>query len=363
MKLPHGPDGVSSEWLSWALANGPADLDPQSCAVADVSPVLLTRQGAYGQIARLFVEYKHDGSAGPGTLIGKFSSPNATMRRRENTQAAYEREVRFYLELAPTVGVPVPACFFAAIDPPTGWHVILMEDLAPAAPQPGPISAADARTAVELIARLHVRFWHEPQLAPIDWVPAPTPPPDEELDREHRSFWAQFQDRVETISATVRQIGDELGPRIGTLLRHLARPGPKTIVHGDFGPGNLLYQEDADPPLFIVDWQFARQGVGLSDVAWLLTQHVEPDERRAIEVEIIRRYVRFVAESGIADYSIEDAMRDYRASILSRFRTVITSVVALPFSEEMKNRLVNERFPRFSDALVDNHCLEQLREL
>ena len=59
------------------------------------------------------------------------------MRMRDGTKAAYAHEVRFYQELAQQTELPTPVCYYSDIDLETGWHVLLLEDLAPARTGPG----------------------------------------------------------------------------------------------------------------------------------------------------------------------------------------------------------------------------------
>ncbi len=363
MQLPRTLDDLTAEWLSWALSNGPAHGELEPSAIVGVHAQLLPQQGAYGQLARVQIDYANARSPGPRTLIAKLSSPDAQMRERENTKAAYEREVRFYLELAPAMSLSVPRCYFASIDSTTGWHTILLEDLAPISASAPALTAAQAQEAIDAITRLHVHWWASPRLSQLDWIAGRIPPPDDQIESAQESFWNQFQDRVGKMNATVKQIGDELGPKIGSLLRHIDRPEVQTLVHGDLSIGNLLFREGESPRLHIVDWQLIKKSSGIWDVAWLLAQHLEPHVRSDIERLIIRRYVQTVTESNIGDYPIDVAERDYRAAILARFPTIITSVVALPLSEEVKTHIISTTFPRLCEALLDNQCLEHLREM
>ena len=42
---------------------------------------------------------------------------------------AYEAEVRFYRDVAGTVGIRTPRCHFAAIDVSTGWFTLVLDFL------------------------------------------------------------------------------------------------------------------------------------------------------------------------------------------------------------------------------------------
>jgi aminoglycoside phosphotransferase (APT) family kinase protein len=64
----------------------------------------------------------------------------------------------------------------------------------------------------------------------------------------------------------------------GLLLRRLHALDPRLIdptasedqvlVHGDFGPNNLLFDRDADAVLSVLDWEFSGVGDAVTDIAW-----------------------------------------------------------------------------------------------
>lgn len=58
----------------------------------------------------------------------------------------------------------------------------------------------------------------------------------------------------------------------GEVLRRIhSRPsvlGPGTLVHGDFGPNNLLLDPDTYAVTAVVDWEFAHLGDPIEDLAW-----------------------------------------------------------------------------------------------
>jgi aminoglycoside phosphotransferase (APT) family kinase protein len=62
----------------------------------------------------------------------------------------------------------------------------------------------------------------------------------------------------------------------GTVLRSIHAVDPSTVepgsgpslVHGDYGPNNLLVDPDTLAVVAVVDWEWAHGGDGLEDVAW-----------------------------------------------------------------------------------------------
>jgi hypothetical protein len=98
------------------------------------------------------LELESDGSV-PGSLIAKLPSPDPTSRATGIALRNYEREVCFYLEVAPTVDIRVARCYHAEWESTTGDFVLLMEDLAPAR-QGNQLTGCDADQA-----RIAVLSW------------------------------------------------------------------------------------------------------------------------------------------------------------------------------------------------------------
>ena len=62
---------------------------------------------------------------------------------------------------------------------------------------------------------------------------------------------------------------DRVLEQAGLTLRSLHPDShPPTWVHGDFGPQNLLFDESTSEVTGVLDWEFARLGDPLDDLAW-----------------------------------------------------------------------------------------------
>ena len=155
MPIPHSPADLSSSWLTMALrqghAIGAATVRDFECSAPEAG------KGFYGQIVGLKLTYDQAEADGPRSIIAKFSSSNPEMRLRPNTRRSYEREIRFYQDIAKQSVLPVPACYYADMETSTGWHVLLLEDLAPArsGSRTQSCSPAQARTAIRHRAGYH----------------------------------------------------------------------------------------------------------------------------------------------------------------------------------------------------------------
>lgn len=81
------------------------------------------------------------------------------------------------------------------------------------------------------------------------------------------------QERLETHPEQVLYVAGEtarmlLGIAVDSVPGLPHRAGGEVLVHGDFGPQNLLLDSDTGQPTAIVDWEFAHIGDRLTDIAW-----------------------------------------------------------------------------------------------
>jgi Ser/Thr protein kinase RdoA (MazF antagonist) len=75
----------------------------------------------------------------------------------------------------------------------------------------------------------------------------------------------------------------------GTVLRRIHSTtcalGTGTLIHGDFGPNNLLLDPESYEVTAVVDWEFAHLGDPIDDLAWcewiVRTHH--PDRIEALD--------------------------------------------------------------------------------
>jgi aminoglycoside phosphotransferase (APT) family kinase protein len=68
----------------------------------------------------------------------------------------------------------------------------------------------------------------------------------------------------------------------GWLEAHLPQAAETCLVHGDYRPGNLLFE--ADRISGVLDWEFAHLGSPLRDLAWLLAKSNRVDPTLAAEM-------------------------------------------------------------------------------
>jgi Ecdysteroid kinase-like family len=214
------PEALTDSWLSSVLRT-------------DVHVIGTNRigDGLVGMNIRL--ELESDGSV-PRSLIAKLPSPDPTSRATGIALRNYEREVSFYLEVAPTVDIRVARCYHAEWERATGDFVLLMEDLAPAR-QGNQLTGCDAdqaRIAVLELAKLHGPRWGDPTLGDIEWLSRRGETDAQQLG----ALWAMFlpgffNTYTKYLSAEATGVIARFGLAIVNWANH--RDAPNTVTHGD----------------------------------------------------------------------------------------------------------------------------------
>lgn len=241
----------------------------------------------------------------PVSVVVKMASPDETSRATGIALRNYEREVRFYKEIASTLDVRMPRCYFADWNSDTGDIAIVLEDMAPAeqGDQLEGCTVERARDAIGELSRLHGPRWNDESLFGIDWLQRRES--DEDATRLSQmfslfkpGFLDNYQDAVEeqTGGRGVAFI-EELERRIVPYV--MGKDQPFTVTHGDFRLDNLLFGTPAGgPPCTVVDWQTPGHGNGIGDLAYFIGAGLLPDERRAHEWELVEVYIEGLAAYG-----------------------------------------------------------------
>lgn len=361
MNIPATAADLTPGWLTSALrSTGTISSETEITAVG-VEP-LGDDRGFFSQPFRLHLNYEGPQTTAPASMIAKLSAASPEMRRRPNTMGAYEREVRFYQRLAGQTSLPVPACYYANIETDTGYHVLLLEDLAPA--QSGSREAGctpeQADLAVTRIAEFHAYWWESPQLAGLDWITDPSFDHDE-LVEAHAGWWPEFMRQAgHQLPDELIALGERLGHHRAELFETLWSTPPRTLTHADFTLDNMVFASpEGGQPFAVIDWQAVSRRRGTWDIGIFLGQ-LEPELRAGIEMDLLERYVQILANSGVRDYSLEQCLYDYKLCLLHRFGSLISTIAAMPFTPEQIQIHIDILLPRYTAALLDHDAASLL---
>jgi aminoglycoside/choline kinase family phosphotransferase len=308
--IPQSADEVTAGWLTEVL-HAAAVLPAQRSVLACASTVIGQGVGFLSRVLRVAVRYDAAVDA-PATVVVKLEPDSGEFRSFGDELHAFEREIRFYREVAAVVPLRLPRFFYGDVQANGG--VLVMEDLSFATPgdQVAGMHAGQVTATVRLIARLQARYWNNEALAALDWMPV-----SNRIDVDYEAKWPSLLEHFgNLICARGRDIGERLVGAAAWLEAEIERR-PRTIVHNDLRADNLLFGAPgtADEVL-IVDWQLASRCMGAFDVARLMGGSELPYERRGHQLEILRAWHDVLCEAGVEDYRFEDAVRDLRLGAL-----------------------------------------------
>jgi len=173
-------------------------------------------------------------------------------------------EVRFYQEIAPAIGVRVPACYRAEVT--DDGTLLELEDLS--SWQAG----ADPASAARVLASLHGR-WPREALSHWPWLRQPGAAADL-VAALYDKTWPLIAGRAE-LGTQVRDLGERMVGRVAAAESAASAAGPLTLTHGDASARNMRTSPAAE--IALLDWEDVGIAPGVSDLAWLLVSSVEPD--------------------------------------------------------------------------------------
>jgi hypothetical protein len=328
------PEELTADWLTAVLRTG-GHLD--GAAVVDV----VARPLGTGQMCdsvRLRVAYDVPTDA-PGALVAKLPAADPTSRATAVAMRSYEKEVRFYEQLAAGLPIPTPTVFHAALDAEDlSRFVLLLEDLAPAeqGDQLVGCTPAVAADAVRELVGLHAPRWGDPALATIEWLRGDRETGIMMLTMLLPTLWEGFLARYDAdLRDAVRTAGAVLFEHLGAYLTPTG--GPETVVHGDYRLDNLLLTPGGGVA-GVVDWQTCTVGPALSDVAYFIGAGLSAEDRRAHEDELVRDYHRGLEAAGVTGYGWEQCWTDYRRGTFAGLMMAVAAsmlVERTPRGDEM----------------------------
>jgi aminoglycoside/choline kinase family phosphotransferase len=239
----------------------------------------------------------------PASVVIKLPSPDPTSRATGIALRNYEREVRFYLDIAPTVGIRVPVCHHGEWDPDSGDFVLVLQDMSPAV-QGNQITGCgvdDAMAAVTELASLHGPRWDDPTLDEVDWLTRRTGPEDaQQLKAIWDMVYPGFQQVYTShLSTEAVELVDRFG---GALVDWIeGREGPRAVTHGDYRLDNLMFGAgSAGPVVTALDWQTPGHGPPIADLAYFCGAGLVPEDRRTHEHALLARYGEALETHGVS---------------------------------------------------------------
>jgi aminoglycoside phosphotransferase (APT) family kinase protein len=348
--IPAGPTDVTSQWLTSALG-----VDVTSATVTPVGT------GQTGATYRVTLEYT-TATELPETLIVKLPSQDEAVRER--VALGYKSEHSFYTEVADTLALPLPQCYYCEIDRDGADFVMLLADLAPAVQgdQLQGCSLVEARLAAQALAGLHGPRWCDP--AWLTFTGATMPRPDADFARGLGELAVMAAD------TTLGKLGDRMSPQDRDTLTETAalvgewlllEPDRFSLLHGDYRLDNLLYDPERTR-VTVVDWQTLTVGLPARDLAYFTGTSLVPELRAEVEAGLVDDYHRELLGHGVTDYDRDTCWRDYRLGA-PQITLITTFGFAFAATTERGDDMVLTMLERGCRAIRELGTLELIREL
>jgi hypothetical protein len=291
--------------------------------------------------------------------MAKFPSVEEGARTIGNLYGLYEREVRFYREIASRSRLNCARCYLADWDAAAGQSLILLEDLAEngaVGDQLAGCSPAEAELALSHLARFHAAWWDNGEMQQISWLQRGTDlvraAMTDVYEQSRQPFLDVFGDRL---APQVRESVTGLNQRVLAAMDEFDRRDVYTIVHGDFRIDNLFFGRTGGPyELAVIDWQSPNRGWGAYDLAYFMSGSMPPEQRRAGERAALERYHATLTAGGVRGYSFDDLLNDYRASLMAYLAIFVVNGATLERSNERAVQLFEVIFDRLNSAIVDH---------
>jgi hypothetical protein len=362
--IPANPGALTPEWLTRALRSTGTITNARvtSCH----NELFGEGKGFSGQIARIGLRYDSAEAGAPASLIAKFQFPpvDPDIRAAVFQSRMYEREFCFYRDVAHDIALRAPRLYYSALQPETGECVLLLEDLAPAQTlnMLEGCTTEDAALALRHLATLHAAWWEHPRLGALDWLPAF----DDQAENDQRQYaqsWEVFLTKVgHLLPDGLVPLGASLKHHVVAVKRYLGQH-PRTLLHGDFHLHNLLFgSTPGSRTLTVIDWQACSRGRATRDLAHFLVTGLPPGRRRAHELGLLKLYHTVLVEHGVAAYSFEQCLQDYRFTMLDELYFLVLVLAHADFSvNEAAGRIRDMAVERVGAAVLDHKAGELLR--
>lgn len=328
---PRSLSDITAEWLGSVLGLSLDSVDVKQIAAGE---------GFMGQLARVTL-HSTDPDA-PASVIVKLPTADPGGQLIGQMMRVWEREHRFYQDIAPRMNIRVPQALANEADP----ACLVMEDLAPAVPGDHVAGATldQAERAIDVLASHHAHWFEHEALESFDWMPGLDDPAVLTLGDTFAIGWPIFLERYEDeLPERCLRWCEQFVPTIPEWIKTYASV-PVTLTHGDFRLDNLFFVDDGT--VAVIDWQMAMRAPGQADLVYFCANNLTPEMRRAHEDELIERYVAGLHAGGVPSdaVTVEGLRRGYIDGML--FYAVSFGASLLTINP------ANERGVALFDALV-----------
>jgi Ecdysteroid kinase-like family len=309
------PADLTVEWLTAALGVPVSDFSFERIGTGQMS-----------ECYRVRLTYA-DGDDGPSSVVLKVAATDPVSRQTGLALGLYEREVRFYTDIAPGIDGPIAPCHHAAFATETGTFHLLLGDAGPAVvgDEIRGATAEQAMLALSELGRVHAPLLGNTAVASADWLNRESPMNQALIGQLYAGFVDRYADRI---APEHREVCERLVAGFDAYVASESAPQrTHGLVHGDYRLDNMLFGErGADRPLTVVDWQTVAWGPAMTDVAYFLGCAMPDQLRRKHYQALLRAYHGALgAAASISLDDVRDGVR--RQSFFGVMMAIVSSML------------------------------------
>ena len=340
------PDDLTADWLSDTLGTG------------RVGTFTVDRIGT-GQMSECYrVGLTYAQGTGPASVVLKVAASDPMSRQTGQALGLYEREVRFYADVAPRLGGPIAHCYHASYQPESGMFTLVLDDAAPAevGDEIRGATIEDAKIALTQLGRLHAPLIGTDTLAEAAWLHRETPMNQALITGLFNGFVDRYGSSIAPRQQLVCQrLVDSFD---AYLAEESTSEGIKGLVHGDYRLDNMLFGGPGSlRDLTVVDWQTVTWGPALTDVAYFLGCALQTEDRRVHYDELLGAYCEGLGpNSPITAEQVRDGVR--RQSFFGVMMAIVSSM--LVERTERGDQMFLTMLDRHSSHVLDTGALDVL---
>ena len=274
--IPLTIDDVTPGWVSDVTGLGVASVEPEIIGVG---------VGVSSAVYRLQLQ----GDDVPSTMVLKLQALDEAAVFTSTMLRMYEREVKFFDQLAPRCPIRVPKGYGGALGKDGAGYYLLMEDVGGnrVVDQLEGMELADAEQAVDELAAWHAEFWGDADRF-VQTGAAVSLADDVYkaiLPMVFAEGWAKLQAEIEVPTA-LADIAHRWVDSLPDMLTKLST-APTTVAHGDYRADNIFFADDGS--VVLLDFQLTGLGSGAYDLAYFVTQSLLPEVATASERALFDR--------------------------------------------------------------------------
>lgn len=342
------PSELTARWLADALGTTPiADFTVERIGTGQMSECYRVSITYDAPASVSSARPASGSSARPASVVLKVAAADPNSRQTGLAMGLYEREVRFYSDIAPAItDAPVAHCYDAGFDAASGAFHLLLADATPATvgDEIRGATVEQATLALRQLGHLHGPLLGA--LQDVDWLNRPSPLNQPLMAALYAGFLDRYADRIDPQH---RAVCDRLVEVFDAYLAaDSAAEQPRGLVHGDYRLDNMLFgveKAQLTGPLTVVDWQTVTWGPVLADAAYFLGCALPADVRRDNYDALLQAYLDGLGSAAGLDL---DAIRDgvRRQSFFGVVMAIASSV--------MVER--TERGDQMFMTMLERHC-------